>query len=45
MIVLEIILEFLFGWVFDLISGGSRKKKRLTKRDIARAERAPWRRR
>ena len=45
MIILEIIVEFLFGWVFDLFSDDEKKKKRLSKRDISRAERVPRRRR
>lgn len=45
MIAFEIIIEFLFGWLFEFFGGSDKKKKRLTRRDIARAERTPWRRR
>ncbi len=45
MIIIEIVVEFLFGWIFDFFSGDKRKKNQLTKRDISRAERTPWRRR
>lgn len=46
MIIFEIIVEFLFGWFFDLAGWGDKKKKRrLTKKDIAQAERTSWKRR
>lgn len=46
MIIFEIVVEFLFGWFFELVgSGDEKKKRRLTKKDIARAERTPWKRR